>query len=410
MTPLPRLIAAAVFVTFAVALLAPTWADDRPPRPPAKDGSPPESAPGKKAYTYPPGATVPQKQEIDLLRVRDWSADPAMRKKLLAAYPFESLEGRLRYDGPGRKRLTNLFPTAVDPDQWKPFLRTGQATKIPPAALATLMADERLDREGHFERMRALASLHRVEVQKFVTNPGFGNIRLVSQRFDGTAEEPPTDWSEGDRGEPVDLPATGGFFSAGRDKNGPTLPSLLALAGLHASTAHEFARPDSWGLVKDRTQVAGFRPHALEFAPDGYARRRLDQEHPVKDEAGRVTGYPLVERWAVRRVELIGLLVHDAPVVYLNPEGQLPAMAAVKDAKTRELTEFESGGLKDLAAGKEVVAVDAVANQVRMVGAIRMAGGCVKCHEGKRGDLLGAFTYDLVRVPAFVPAHAPPPS
>jgi len=102
-------------------------------------------------------------------------------------------------------------------------------------------------------------------------------------------------------------------------------------------------------------------------------------------------------------VELIGLLVHESPVVYLNPDGKLPSMAAVKEAKTRDLTAFESGGLKDLAAGKDVVSVDAATNQVRMVGAIRMAGACTKCHEGERGDLLGAFTYDLVRVPAFVP-------
>ena len=102
-------------------------------------------------------------------------------------------------------------------------------------------------------------------------------------------------------------------------------------------------------------------------------------------------------------MELIGLLVHESPVVYLNPEGKLPSMREAAGAKTRELTEFESGGLKDLAAGKEVVAVDAATNQVRMVGAVRMAGACTKCHDGKPGDLLGAFTYDLVRVPAFVP-------
>jgi hypothetical protein len=113
-----------------------------------------------------------------------------------------------------------------------------------------------------------------------------------------------------------------------------------------------------------------------------------------------VTGYPVIERWSVRQVELIGLLIHDAPVVYLNPDGKLPTMAAAREAKTRELTEFEAGGLKDLAAGKEVVAVDAATNHVRMVGAIRMAGACLKCHEGTKGDLLGAFTYDLVRVPA----------
>jgi hypothetical protein len=268
--------------------------------------------------------------------------------------------------------------------------------------IATLLADERVNREGYFDRVRALASLHQLEVQKFVTNPGFGNMRLV-RGHDRAAEAPPADWSEGDRGDPVTLPKAGGFFVAGEDGKGPTLPSVPALVGFHTSTAHEFARPDSWGLVKDKTRVAGFQPHALEFVPDGTTRRRFDQQNPTKDKAGRVTGYPLVERWAVRKVELIGLLMHESPVVYLNPDGKLPTMATVQEAKTRGLTEFESGGLKDLAAGKEVVSVDAATNQIGVLGAIRMAGACMKCHDGKPGDLLGAFTYDLVRVPAFVP-------
>src|SRR5260370_257719 len=102
------------------------------------------------------------------------------------------------------------------------------------------------------------------------------------------------------------------------------------------------------------------------------------------DKAGKITDYPLIERWAVRKVELIGLLMHDDPVVYLNPAGKLPTMAGAKDSKTRQPTDFEKGGLKDLSAGKELVIVDAATNQVRMVGAIRMAGACMKCHEGKR--------------------------
>jgi hypothetical protein len=220
--------------------------------------------------------------------------------------------------------------------------------------------------------------------------------------YRGTAETAPTDWSEADRGEVVNLPKTGGFFNASPDKKGPTLPSTVALVGFHATSAHEFARPDLWGLVKDKTHVAGFLPHALESVPDGNTRRRFDSEKPTKDKTGRITGYPVIERWAIRRTELIGLLMHDAPVVYTSLDNKLPTMAGIKDAKTRELTEFELGGLKDVAAGKEVVVVDATTNQVRMVGAIRMAAACMKCHDGKQGDLLGAFSYDLVRVPAYV--------
>ena len=402
MTPLPRLIATAGLAAFALALLATTRADDRPPLPPAKVTPPGEASP-KKSPEYPPGATDAEKREIDLLRFRGRDADPAVREKLLAAYPFESLDDRLRFDAPGRKRVSKALPTAdLDLAKWKPLLNTEKRATIPLPALATLLTDERVNREGYFDRVRALASLHRLEVRKFVTNPGFGNMRLM-RGHDRADETVPADWSEGERGAPVTLPKAGGYFTAGADRKGPTLPSVVALASFHTSTAHEFARPDSWGLVKDKSQVAGFQPHTLEFVPDGHARRRFDTEKPTKDKAGNVTGYPLVERWAARRVELIGLLVHESPVVYLNPEGKLPTMAAAKEAKTRALTAFESDGLKDLAAGKEFVSVDAATNQVRMVGAIRMAGACTKCHDGRPGDLLGAFTYDLVRVPAFVP-------
>lgn len=402
MIPWHRLLATAVLAALAVGIPAPNWADDR--RQLAEAALPTGVPPPTKPTDYPLNATDAEKLEIDLRHGHDLTADPAARKKLLAAFPFESLEGRLKFDAPGRKRVAKSFPTpALDLEKSQQLFRSGEAAKVAPAALATLMAEDRLNREGHFNRTQALAALHQVEVQKFVTNPGFGHMRMIIRRFHETAEKPPADWSEGDRGEVVTLPKEGSFFNPGPDKKGPTLPSVIALAGFHTSTAHEFARPDSWGLVKDKTQAAGFRPHTLEFLPDGHVRRRLDQANPIKDKAGKVIEYPLVERWAVRKVELIGLLMHDAPVAYINADNKLPTMAAVKDSKTRELSEFESSGLKDLAAGKEVVVVAATTNQVRMVGAIRMAAACMKCHDGNRGDLLGGFSYDLVRDPAFVP-------
>jgi hypothetical protein len=390
-----HLIAAAGIATLAVGLLAPSRAEDSPQ---------PPRIPATAAEEYPPGATDAEKREIDLRWVR--TADAEARKKLLAAFPFESLEARLKFDPIGRARVAKTFPTGdLDFDKWNTFPSdTTARTKIPPAVATTLMTEERLRREGIFHRVRSLAVLHQVQVEKFVTNPGFGHMRLVPTRYP-MPETPPKDWSEADRGEPVTLPKTGGFFNPSEDKKGPTLPSTIALAGFHMSTTHEFIRPDSWGLVKSKKEVAGFRPHTLEYIPDGHARQRLDLDNPIKDAAGRVTKYPLVERWAVRKVELIGLLMHDAPVVYLNAEGKLPSMKAAKEAGTRELTEFEANGLKDLAAGKEFVSVDATTNHLRMVGAIRMADACMKCHDGKRGDLLGAFSYDLVRDPAFVPVQ-----
>ena len=353
-----------------------------------------------------PAMTEAQRLEAELLRYRNERADPALRKKLLDAYPFQSLEDRLAFDGPGRKRVDRSFPTEnIELAKWKPLYNTAPVAKIPPATLATLMTEERLVREEYFQRTQALAALHNLEVRKFVSNPGFGRARLVNPVFLKTQEPPVKDWSEGDRGAAVTLPRSGTFFTPNPDKKGPTLPSIFALSHFHADTAHAFARPDSWGLVKDKKQVAGFTPHTMEYIPGGHARRRYDLDNPTKNKDGKITGYPLVERWAVRKVELVGLLVNESPVVYLNADDKLPTMAAVKDAKTRELTHFEKDGLKDLAAGKDTVFVAATTNQVHMVGAIRMGEACMKCHEGKQGDLLGAFTYDLVRDPAFIPPN-----
>src|SRR5947199_10182523 len=99
MTPRTRAIAAVCLAILAVALLAPTRADDSP-RPKADR---PKAAP-----EYPPGATDAEKREIDLQRFRGKDADPGVRDALLAAYPFESLEDRLRFDPPGRKRVAGL--------------------------------------------------------------------------------------------------------------------------------------------------------------------------------------------------------------------------------------------------------------------------------------------------------------
>ena len=320
MIPRHRLIVTVGLTSFTVGLLAATGADDRPPPVPPKVAPSPEESPEKKSPEYPPNATDAEKRQIDLLRVLNKTADAELRKKLRAAYPFESLEDRLKFDAPGRKRVAKSFPTGdLDLGNWKPLVWTEEDTKIPPAAMAALMAEQitlhTVLREAAFDRMKALADLHQLEVKKFVTNPGFGSSRMPQFRIVEEPEKPPTDWSEGDRGESVNLPKTGesGFFNPSQDKKGPTLPSVSALVRFHTSTAYEFTRPDSWGLVKDKTQVAGFLPCTrlrihprrrpkraapgvprtlLSFSAD---RQRLG-EKPIKDKDDTTTDYPLIER------------------------------------------------------------------------------------------------------------------
>ena len=389
-----HLLAAAGVAAGTALVLAPTHAGDPPP------------APAKRPPADPYNVLIdgPDEDADPFGR----TAAPVPRKELLKRFAFVSLEPRLAFDAPGRKRLATALPAAaLDLPAARQPGRPGPAEvpdKLAPAARHVLDIEARLADEESFRRSQALADLHEVEVRKFVTNPGFGFRRMIIRPSQHSLDDP-GDWSEGDRGEAVTLPKDGTFFSAAAGTKGPTLPSEAALAGFHTSAAYNFARPDSWGLVKSKTEVAGFQPHALKGHPAPEARRLPDRDNPVKDKDGRVLRYPTKEQWLVRGVELISLLTHETPVAYVNPEKQLPTVAAVKDAKTRALTEPESRALKELAGGKDVVVLDAVTNQVRMVGAIRMAAACMKCHEGSRGDVLGAFSYELVRVPAYLPAE-----
>ena len=95
---------------------------------------------------------------------------------------------------------------------------------------------------------------------------------------------------------------------------------------------------------------------------------------------------------AVDRVELVGLLLHDEPCVYVMDEMATPAK--VRIAQRRPLDEFEERGLDAVRNGAELVWTREA--PARMFGALRADSDCLACHPGaKKGELLGAFTYYL---------------
>jgi hypothetical protein len=98
--------------------------------------------------------------------------------------------------------------------------------------------------------------------------------------------------------------------------------------------------------------------------------------------------------WRVRQMELVSLLKHDPPVAY---EDRQPIMmnAPLREPRpTRSLNEMEVASLEALEDGKDrVFSWDSSEERLQMLGAIRAKDSCLKCHEVKRGDLLGAFTY-----------------
>jgi len=104
---------------------------------------------------------------------------------------------------------------------------------------------------------------------------------------------------------------------------------------------------------------------------------------------------PETARYELKRLELIGIARHAAPVAFVI--GSHVDRSSVD--RTRALTAFEQHALESLRLGHDTVADTTGAGRV-VVGAIRATGECVSCHaSATSGDLLGAFSYDLERLP-----------
>jgi hypothetical protein len=328
-----------------------------------------------------------------------------LQDKLRRAYPVRSLEERLAYEAAGRKRLAkSLSPAKLDFESGE--MQGPAIHSVEEIEGELSWTTESLLQPGSWSRAKALVAIHGMKVSDFVGAPGFGVRRMpppLRQRDwrstkDRVAFDKTPGWSEADAGERVVLPGSDAsedssdFFNG---EDGPTLPAIGGLDSMNRAAILQFTSPESWGMVTKRKHAAGFLGHNFLDIPAAAARTRRE----LADEPEKAK---IIERWAIRKLYLVGLLRHDAPTVYLTDA--LPAMDDVKTAKTRPVDEFETKALKELASGKEVAA-EATTNRIRMVGAIRMATACMNCHDGNRGDLLGAFTYELIRDPAYVKAE-----
>jgi hypothetical protein len=220
------------------------------------------------------------------------------------------------------------------------------------------------DLEGNAEQRRQRANslrvLHQHRVTLFHEAMGFGLVRMPE-----VAPNP-------EHFEPILVPVIpqSEVYNPDLVSLGDAAPADAreAFGKLHANSLLDFVNADGFGYVKDRTAVAGFRPHGFSRTPAP------------------------VERRSVTRVDLIGLVKHDTPKVYLSES--LPRMEYLSAARTREPDPFEAEGLKALRGGEDLFARGSD-RDVRMIGAIRSVSQCVECHGGKRGDLLGAFTYRI---------------
>jgi hypothetical protein len=148
------------------------------------------------------------------------------------------------------------------------------------------------------------------------------------------------------------------------------IPDEMALYKMHENSVSDFVYVEAFGFLKDRRHVAGFESHRFSSTPEP------------------------AEQWKLQTVDLVGLLMHDGPVVYAL--SNLPRMDELREAPTRKLNALESVGLSGLRRGEDLF-VRETAGQLRMLGAIRAAKQCTSCYGCERGDLLGAFSYTLRR-------------
>ncbi len=286
-----------------------------------------------------------------------WSVSlPDIRRweEMQSKYPVESLEDRLAYESRPHS-ISRVERTSFDKD-W----------------LASLEEDSQKRRRDFFTNryLGALELLHAGTVKQFVASPGFGAGRLpifptqsvlIEPRNPLTKEE----WSPDFRASQ----------SASLPWNFDEFPDPPRTGETHERAAHRgnilaFLEPWYLGYARDRQHVAGFRPHAFHKEPT----------EPLG--------------WLLRRLDLVGILKLDEPVVY-QTQG-FPSMEEAKDAPTRPLDPFESEALTALLRGEDLVARESP-KQLRLFGSLRATKHCLSCHHGERGDLLGAFSYQLYR-------------
>ncbi|MBI3860838.1 MAG: hypothetical protein HY290_02975 [Planctomycetia bacterium] len=176
------------------------------------------------------------------------------------------------------------------------------------------------------------------------------------------------------------------------DAGGAWNPSLNLLGDFHSEEQFKFANPSTYGHVKDRDHVAGFVSHGFSKLP--VLKHPQNDWIKVQGKSKSVESHPAA--WKIVRLELVSLLKFDEPAVYVSDH--LPQMSELADAKTRPLTPFEEQALESLQAGEYLVAA-ADTNHIRMLGSLRASKQCLECHAGRRGTLLGAFSYRLRRDP-----------
>ncbi|MEZ6094206.1 MAG: hypothetical protein R3C03_08190 [Pirellulaceae bacterium] len=237
-------------------------------------------------------------------------------------------------------------------------------------------------------RRRALAELHSEQVVRFVNQDGFGLDRMIPiSPMELPYEKPGPIALDTESGlldvadsEWIPLPESASTESS----TAGVVPTVEQAEGLNHSATTAFTTDDRIGHVVDRDHVAGFVGHGIDYLGTNTLPLQIGRSVTPEER----------DFWKLNRLELVSLLAHDDFRVYVSES--LPQMEQLESTKTRKLDSFEMLALGKLLRGEDVIAASQN-DRIRMLGAIRVQESCTECHSMKRGELIGAFSYELLR-------------
>jgi hypothetical protein len=217
--------------------------------------------------------------------------------------------------------------------------------------------------------------LHSQHYEEFVSAAGFGAMRMPHVRIGSIQLPPLTRLATTPEGVCFDL----------NDRPGRRLPEPALLTSAFRRDLGDFLNVERLGYYESVDRVIGFEPHAMSERPS-----------PIQVET---------ETWQVARLELVSLLRHDAPRVYMS--GELPNLEELDRFETRELDEFEQWALGKLQDQHEIATTEEP-SMIRLLGAVRAAESCIACHDVPVKSLLGAFSYEIRPVLTHSESVSPP--
>lgn len=317
-------------------------------------------------------------------------------------FPFESIEDRLAYETPeaieGWQYLSTEEFSVESPFAQKnkseseygelPVLADITEPLVAPPAQNNLVvlkvsygdSFDQMRYGAYQDRREALAIVHGGWERRFAVLMGQGVFRMRwmhdwEEHLEEGADEKelylPDEYTPADQIQEDVLVATETVDHYFRGENQKRLDSQA-----HVQSVLNFVNPAGWGFVKSKSEVAGFQSHRFRSRP------------VVLNSEG------MLDELRITRLELVSLLKHEMPRVYV--EGKLPDLDSFdsEDVPTRQLNQFEARALKFVRQGKDIV-IDEQDDHIRMFGSLRAIGECQQCHDVPKNTLLGAFSYEL---------------